>query len=339
MDSLSQALRSPEFKSILAAKGIIVSTDERMPDYWHLSYGPASDRDCAFTAACRGTTVDMAEQKVISPGLTRFFNEAEPQAAPIDWTSAKVYEKLDGSLIKLWYSEKYGRWVTSTRGSLMASGRVSNYGFNFDDLFAATVRFDIEKLNKSIIYYFELCTRFNKIVVQYSGDFVNLIAARSAHTFQEFSPEDIGIIDGLPVVPQVTDFREYVEGLTGTEGEGVVVVDKDYRRIKIKAADYVKRHYYYNTTAEKLWLLPDNDIAEIVGYFPEKAKAITDIELKLSILQAQVDKVTCLGYKELGLSNTDPLVKQAAFVQKRKGLTVRDWCKSMNHKKLAGVIS
>ena len=38
----------------------------------------------------------------------KFFNFNEEYAAPIDWKCAKVTEKIDGSLMKLWFDE--GAW-------------------------------------------------------------------------------------------------------------------------------------------------------------------------------------------------------------------------------------
>src|SRR4051812_12696961 len=46
---------------------------------------------------CRGLIVDEADGwRVVSRSYDKFFNFGEPNAPAIDWSSAKVYEKLDG---------------------------------------------------------------------------------------------------------------------------------------------------------------------------------------------------------------------------------------------------
>src|SRR5689334_13224443 len=52
---------------------------------------------------CRGLILDEGHDwKVIAFPYTKFFNHGEGHAAPIDWGTAKVYEKLDGSLMTLY---------------------------------------------------------------------------------------------------------------------------------------------------------------------------------------------------------------------------------------------
>lgn len=56
--------------------------------------------------------------KVVCHAFNKFFNYGEPNAHPIDWASAKVQEKVDGSILKVWYDG--GMWHTSTNGVINA---------------------------------------------------------------------------------------------------------------------------------------------------------------------------------------------------------------------------
>lgn len=53
---------------------------------------------------CRGLILDEAEGwRVVCMPYKKFFNFGEDCCADIDWSTAKVQEKLDGSLISLYW--------------------------------------------------------------------------------------------------------------------------------------------------------------------------------------------------------------------------------------------
>ena len=60
--------------------------------------------------------VDGRAQYVCRP-FDKFFNVGEVNAADIDWSTAQVREKVDGSLMKIWFDN--GDWHLSTNGTLM----------------------------------------------------------------------------------------------------------------------------------------------------------------------------------------------------------------------------
>ena len=49
--------------------------------------------------------------------FNKFFNVQEPNAAKIDWSTAFVSEKIDGSIIGVWWD---GDWKISTNGTIDA---------------------------------------------------------------------------------------------------------------------------------------------------------------------------------------------------------------------------
>ena len=57
------------------------------------------------------------EWKCVCHPMDKFFNYGEVYASDIDWETAKVYEKVDGSLMKLWYCDG---WHLSTNGCVYA---------------------------------------------------------------------------------------------------------------------------------------------------------------------------------------------------------------------------
>lgn len=51
---------------------------------------------------CRGLVLDEAKDwAVVAMPYTRFFNYGERWASCIDWATAKVFEKMDGSLMTM----------------------------------------------------------------------------------------------------------------------------------------------------------------------------------------------------------------------------------------------
>eukprot|EP00007_Cunea_sp_BSH-02190019_P003781 CAMPEP_0174238278 /NCGR_PEP_ID=MMETSP0417-20130205/10799_1 /TAXON_ID=242541 /ORGANISM="Mayorella sp, Strain BSH-02190019" /LENGTH=472 /DNA_ID=CAMNT_0015317099 /DNA_START=33 /DNA_END=1451 /DNA_ORIENTATION=+ len=79
---------------------------------------------------CRGVILDeSANYAVVHLPFTKFFNASESGAACIDWETATVFEKLDGSMVSLyWYD---GKWHVASSslpdgsGAICGSGRFS----------------------------------------------------------------------------------------------------------------------------------------------------------------------------------------------------------------------
>jgi hypothetical protein len=63
------------------------------------------------------------DYKPVCMGYKRFFNLGEKTAATVDWKSAKVTEKIDGTLITMyWYK---GNWHIASKDSPDASDEVT----------------------------------------------------------------------------------------------------------------------------------------------------------------------------------------------------------------------
>ena len=60
-----------------------------------------SDLSNDIVKECRGIILDEDTFEPISVPYFKFFNAGEPNAAEVDWSSAKVLQKIDGSLIKV----------------------------------------------------------------------------------------------------------------------------------------------------------------------------------------------------------------------------------------------
>ena len=75
-----------------------------------------SPMDNPVVQECRGIILDEADDwRVIARPFTKFYNYGEPNAASIDWTTARVQEKVDGSLCAFYHYK--GDWHVATTGT------------------------------------------------------------------------------------------------------------------------------------------------------------------------------------------------------------------------------
>ena len=72
----------------------------------------------------------------ISIAMTKFFNAAEHYAdtEKLDWSTAVITEKVDGSLMRLAYDEIAEAWLLSSNGSIYARD-VTVGDTNFEEIF------------------------------------------------------------------------------------------------------------------------------------------------------------------------------------------------------------
>ena len=92
---------------------------KRDDGYIILSYNQIeSDFYNPIVRECRGI---ILEEKTLIPVCVPFYkfgNYGEGYVPNIDWSSARTQEKVDGSLIKVWYHN--GKWRVSTNGTIDA---------------------------------------------------------------------------------------------------------------------------------------------------------------------------------------------------------------------------
>ena len=87
-------------------------------DFTLLKYSQIdSDFSKEIVRECRGLIIDKDLKPVCVP-FYKFGNYGESYADNIDWSTAAVEEKIDGSLIKVWSYN--GKWIVSTNGTIFA---------------------------------------------------------------------------------------------------------------------------------------------------------------------------------------------------------------------------
>lgn len=253
-----------------------------------------SDFSNDIVKEARGIILETDTLKPVCVPFFKFFNIDETNAAEIDWSTARVQEKIDGSLIKMWFNN--GIWMISTNKCINAFScdLPNNLIYHtFGDLFSQALKnSSIKDLDKNYTYMFELVSPYNKVVVDYPETKIYHIGTRDNRTLEEVDM-DIGVEKpkeyDLKTEAQV---RFAAQKLPFNE-EGYVVVDKNYNRVKVKSPAYVNAHRLVNNhTVNKekvLDLILHNEQSEFLSYFPEYRDIFVDIEMKLSVWKYRLE--------------------------------------------------
>jgi len=92
-------------------------------------YTSDTDLQKPLAHECRGIILDETDHfKAVCVPFFRFGNYGEPHTDSIDWKSAKVQEKIDGSLIKVWYHKN--EWRIGVRSCIMWSREYDDLLYN-----------------------------------------------------------------------------------------------------------------------------------------------------------------------------------------------------------------
>lgn len=225
----------------------------------------------------RGIILDSCNNwKVVRLAFYKFFNYGEQFADQIDWESAIATEKIDGSIMTLWFAR--GEWHLSTNGTIDATDvqvNISNYSFKqVFDMAAEKCGLDYSKLNPQNNYTFELVSPYNKVVISYPETTLYHILTRDMTTLKEID-EDIGVQKPKMYsfnVKQKDKYFDIVNKMDKTH-EGIVIKDKNNHRVKIKTPLYFELHKTINnghiTLERALDIIRKNESSEFLVYFPE----------------------------------------------------------------------
>lgn len=232
----------------------------------------------------RGCILDEANDwAVVSRSFCKFFNHGEGHAAPIDWATAEVQEKVDGSLCSLyWYGD---RWRVATTGTPDASGDLHGFGRTFAALFWETWKASQCVLPgdeaKGVTFLMELTSPWNRIVVQHKASGLTLLGAR--RTSGEWLHLDAASALLRTVRPvrsfplqSFDDIAKTFSSLSPLETEGYVVVDSAFRRVKVKHPGYVALHHAKDGMSLRAFveMARSGETGEVIAAFPEFAERL-----------------------------------------------------------------
>lgn len=265
---------------------------------------------------CRGIILDEDTFDVVSYAFDKFGNYGEPYCPEIDWKTARVGEKLDGSLCKF-VKFPGGNLLVSTNGSIDAfkTGLQDQIGCpykTFGELIVKALELEMTRhaligdpmpwmssmLEPGKTYMFELTSPWNKIVVPQTETRLNFLGCRDNAAFEEtyFTDHPLAKIFRTPAVfplGSLDDCIAAAKELT-LDHEGYVVCDAAFNRVKVKSPMYVSAHYMrsddgslsYRRAAE---LIKENQTDEFLTYFPEYREDFRKMRVALDSLAAEID--------------------------------------------------
>lgn len=255
---------------------------------------------------CRGMVVDVPRGKILAHPYNKFWNHGEPLAADIDWSTARVQDKLDGSLMILYWDDRHECWEVASSGHPTAGGPVNDTGMTFGDLFwRAFCQLGMrapDAYARDLCFMFELCCDENRIVVKHEKPRLVLYGARDVETGEEMDREWLSsggdlwnweVVREFPI-STVEDCLAAAEQLDPLHSEGFVVVDAAFNRIKIKSPRYVALHHMKGeaTPRRAIELWRTGETQELLAHFPEFAPKILPIHERLEqIATAAVESV------------------------------------------------
>lgn len=297
--------------------GIVAKQHPKYPALWQFKYDMIeSPMGEPIVQECRGIVLDFDDDfKAVARPFDKFFNYGEGHAKPIDWSTAKVQEKVDGSLIIMyWYD---GVWQIATSGTPDAGGEVNGCGFTFAELFWRVWEQDMgwrlpnncqsmrnpeshyhAGMNKNITWMWELTTPYNRVVVQHKENRITLIGMRDRETGEEQAIEKYHSPRGFPQVVKSYPLQtiENIEATFRTMDplcqEGYVVVDAAFNRVKVKNPAYVALHHIKDGFGPRrvLEIVRTNETSEFLTAFPEWEPMFNDLKVRYDALVKELEE-------------------------------------------------
>ena len=268
----------------------------------------ASDFNEKICKEARGLILDTQDNfRVVRYAFKKFFNVDEGFAARLDWDTAVATEKIDGSIMSVWFAR--GKWHLSTNGTIDAFkaelngvGPYKTFGELFESVLPLSRFSEFSNILAHQCYTFELVSPYNKVVIDYPETKVYLLSIRNMNTLVEHPLDEVAEFAKrfnftMPQFYYMNDeagFRRLVEQMP--EGhEGIVVRDENGERVKIKTLLYFEMHRAKNNgviTLERIVdLICANDHYEFLSYFPEYQSVFDDVKRQIDHSEVVVEKV------------------------------------------------
>ena len=257
----------------------------------------SSDFSNPIVREARGIIFREDNWKCVRRAFDKFFNYGESNAAEIDWNTARVQTKVDGSLVSGWFDDE--KWHYSTNGTIDAYkaptgdiklptfGDVLEEAFRNNDI--TKERFE-QMASRLICYTFELVSPQTRVVIPYEKPDIYFIGYRVMPTEREMGPEE-SIISAFFKTPKEYDFHSAQDVIDAAkklpwDEEGYVVVDDNFNRVKIKSPAWLVAHYARsNNSISKESLIQvvlDGEQEEFLVYADDYREELESVEQEMN---------------------------------------------------------
>lgn len=303
-------------------ENLIVANKHPEYDIWILNYSPKAQAKRfwdEYTTSCRGMVID-SEGNILARPFQKFRNFEEYEPSEIDMTQDfDIFEKMDGSLIILFYYELKMEWIVASRGSFISEQSIE-----------ARKMLDVSiynKLSKIDTYLFEILYPENRIVVDYGDRRELVLLARiETKTGFELYYEDLSqwYSKWFTVVKKynIKDIKNLndLKALEEENKEGFVVRFLNGFRVKVKFTEYIRLHgILTNVSNIVVWEhMRDNyEFDELLDRVPDE---FYDWLINTSnSLQSKFNEIERLAVLEfLRIYHINQITDRALFAEKAK---------------------
>ena len=288
----------------------------------------SSDFSVPIVRECRGAIFydhGNGTYECVCRAFDKFGNYGESYVPNIDWNSVVVEEKIDGSLIKLFFHQ--GQWHVATNGTINAfKATYDDFDHTFGDLVKETL-INIEHailflngLDKNYTYMFELVSPKNQMTCRYPETKLYYLGERDMTTMKESKKYTkwMNISDILiPKIYSLTTIEEclsYIKTMTRDQ-EGFVIKDKNFNRIKLKSPKYLLAFHMNNngviTTKRVINMIKDETLDDFLAYCPQHNDTVQSVvnNIKLIIRDLEQDWNGISSHMNVGRKQFAKLIK------------------------------
>lgn len=252
-------------------------TANKHPEYdiWILNYTPKTQAKKywdLYTLSCRGLVIN-ANGDIIARPFQKFKNLEEHDPSEIDMNQKyEIFEKMDGSLIILFYYFDKMEWIVASRNSF-----ISEQSITAKKMINKST-YDVLDNNKT--YLFEVIYPENRIVVNYGNiNDIVLLGVVDTKTGDELCyggmmkkySNHFTIVKKYAItnVTDLSELRKYEQ----ENHEGFVVKFKNGFRVKVKFKEYVRLHgILTNVSNITIWehLMNGYNFDELLDMVPDE---------------------------------------------------------------------
>jgi RNA ligase len=259
---------------------LIIANKHPEYDLWILNYSVKVQSKKFwddYTLSCRGMIID-AEGNILARPFVKFKNYEEYDPSEIDMSKEfEIFEKMDGSLIILFYYAQRMEWIVASRGSFISEQAIEGKKMLNKIAYNNTL-YNI--LNTSCTYLFEIIFPENRIVVDY-GNRRELVLLGKINTADGFEYSHKSLVKNYEEyftivkkydIKNIKNFKE-LQKLEEENREGFVVRFADGFRVKVKFAEYCRLHIILtNVSNLTIWehLMNNYDFDVLLDRVPDE---------------------------------------------------------------------
>lgn len=273
--------------------GIRVKTDGHYTMFNYDQINSAKFKTHPLVVLSRGIIVDDKFNIVCRP-FGRFFNYGEVEIEKPK--NPMFFEKVDGSLIKIWYDARDKKWQIATKGTMFGDSDVNGHNITFRQLTLDALditEYEFQKemkrtmSDKNLTYLYELTSKENRVVIPQDRPKLSWLAtlentmqgkaimANPMYYYGAHRPKWYDMGGSLAAA------KAYIDKKTELDTEGLVVYDDGLPVMKLKTAVYVAAHRIRGdnglTPKRAIDLVLDNEQDEYLTVFPDDSQLITKV--------------------------------------------------------------